>query len=174
MKNGLTITVTLRKRDTGYKVWAFCTDDMNGARTAAQILVDSPTFRHCFAVATDWQGDMMFECRPSGTSAPQVVQVPQYPQAALPTHGYGPAPQLPRTGSYGTQSGYGAAPSRSGYGAPPVPTGRSYGPAPVPHQQQVRVTVQPVQQPHPSLGARDAYGPPPVPHGPPKLLGSGK
>lgn len=166
MKNGLTITVTLRKRDTGWKVWSYATDDANGAKTSAQILVDSSTFRNCYAVAVDWQGDIMFECRPGEVGGEFVV-----PQAVPHVHVPMAAPvvqQLPQPqyGSYGTPgvapaapSGYGAPPTPThGYGAPPAPTGRSYGPAPVP-QQVVRPSY-PQQQPHvPRSHPQQSYAP---------------
>jgi hypothetical protein len=151
--NGLVVTVVIRKRVTGYRVFSFQTDDEGLARIAAQALVDSVAFRGTYAVLTDWNGQMISECRPQG-DAP-VVMVPT-PTAPVVTGAPAPAPQR--------------LPQASRYGAPPSPTA-GYGPAPV---QVVRPTYAPQPRVPQALpfGTRDAYGPPPTPTH--RMLGPGK
>lgn len=165
MKTGLVITVTLRKRDTGYRIWAFQTDNQEWAKTAAQILVNSTTFRNCFAVGTDWEGEIVFECRPEGDQVPRGTSVPPVYVPPVPAPAALPAP------GYGQVHGHR---QRDAYGPPPAPTGRSYGPAPVPQAPQVHYgqVVNPTYPNQPSFPHRSAYGAPPVPN--PRLLGGGK
>lgn len=158
MSKGLTITVTLRKRDTGWRVWAFQSENLDWARAAAQILVDSPTFRHCYAVATDWNGDIMFECRPQEV-APPPAPVPRMPP---PQRAYGyaqmqAAPVPPPSVQERMMSRPSLSQSYPSYGPPPVPS------------EEIVVYPEPARTSH-----RSAYGPPPpLPHNMPKLLGNG-
>ncbi len=92
------ITIALRRRATGYKEGAFMCEDLNAAWTFANILVRSQEFAHCYAVATNWRGDVVFTCPREQAPAPAPVH--------LPAPGYGhrsqahvhqaPAPHDPR------------------------------------------------------------------------------
>lgn len=89
-RHGPSITVTLRKVSTGYKILAFCTDDMNGAYAMSQVLIASPAYSRCYAVATGWEGNVLFEVRGAVQTHPQaMVAAPQ------PTHGYTLPPASP-------------------------------------------------------------------------------
>jgi len=54
------VTLTIRKRSTGYKVAALAVDSLEHAWTIANLLVRSPEYSRCFVVGTNWTGDEIF------------------------------------------------------------------------------------------------------------------
>jgi hypothetical protein len=96
MARGQNITVTLRRVASGHKVCAFAMDDLNHAYSIAMVLVRSPEYSRCYAVATDWQGDALFNVQPDQVAqAPAPYHAPApppvYPQHQL--QAYAPQPQ---------------------------------------------------------------------------------
>lgn len=132
-RHGPAVTVTLRKVSTGYKILAFYTEDMNGAYAMAQVLIASPSYNRCYAVATGWEGNVLFEVRGASQAHPQAVvpqmqayvPSPQYVEqrqeyrAVLPPLQLSPAPRMPRQDSYGPEPQM----VDSGYGVRMLPSG---------------------------------------------------
>jgi hypothetical protein len=98
-KGGPGVTVTLRKVSTGHRVCAFQLDDLNHAYSIAMVLVRSREYMRCYAVATDWQGDVLFNLQPEQVAqgpAPYVAPQPQPQHYALPQPQYPVQPQYPQ------------------------------------------------------------------------------
>ena len=131
MAKGQSITVALRKVSSGHRVTAFQMDDMNHAYSIATILLRSPEYSRCFAVALDFQGDQIFHLTPEQvTQAPAPYCVPQQqaPQPQYAPQGYAQpqyAPALPQYAPPPQQpppfQGYPAQYPQQGY-AQPHPT----------------------------------------------------
>lgn len=88
-------TVSFRRITTGYKETAFSTDSLDSARVMAQILVQNPQFAHCYAVATDSMGNVVFNLT-TAPPAPQPQPQPYYqpaPYAPARLPAYQPQPQ---------------------------------------------------------------------------------
>lgn len=98
-----TITVTLRRRASGYRASAFIAESLDWAHALASAVLASPAFGDYFAVATDWTGREMFTI---GLAVPMQA-APQVQQAAAwsPAQPYHqpqlPAYQAPQQGAYG-------------------------------------------------------------------------
>jgi hypothetical protein len=90
---GASFTVFIRRIDSGARVTAFQTDDLNHAYSMATVIIRSPEYCRCYAVATDWQGTVCFNVQPQVRApapyqapapgyAPQLQQVPAYARPA--------------------------------------------------------------------------------------------
>jgi hypothetical protein len=90
MSKSLSITVTIRKISSGYKVTAFAGENQDHLYSICKVLMKSPEYARCYCVALDWQGEPLFEVRPEEAS-PAPYQMPQR------------APQLPQQTDYGYQ-----------------------------------------------------------------------
>ena len=82
-----TVTLAVRKRSSGYRLFACSVDSMDHAYALANLIARSPEYSRCFVTALDQFGDELFSV---GLSAP-VAAVPTTPHAtssprrALPT-----------------------------------------------------------------------------------------
>lgn len=107
-----TVTVAIRKIQTGHRVFVFGMEDMNHAYSVAKILIASPAYAHCYAVGTSWNGDTLFNVQPEAQhpapyQAPQPAQLPYYPP---PQHAYPQHQGYPQQQHYQQQPQYPALP----------------------------------------------------------------
>lgn len=123
------VTLTLRKRSSGYRVTTFQAEDFNHAHALAGILIASDVYGRCFVRATDWQGNELFVLGLDKAAADRLQEpAPQ----ALPTY-------QPATLRAAVRNPYGAAVQDAEvfeveepasqfarYGVPPVPTGSRF------------------------------------------------
>lgn len=77
MSNRLMYTIQFRRIRSGFKEASILTDDLNHGVQMAQILIRSPAYAHCYAVVTDWQGNVISQI--SNAPPPQQYQQPYYP-----------------------------------------------------------------------------------------------
>lgn len=87
------VTLTIRRRSSGYKVAALAVDSLDHAWALANIIVRSPEYARCFVVGVGWDGAEVFSV--GFTAQPPVA--PAYPPA-LPSPSY--APQYPVGDAY--------------------------------------------------------------------------
>lgn len=88
---GASFTVFIRRIDSGARVTAFQTDDLNHAYSMATVIIRSPEYCRCYAVATDWQGTVCFNVQPQVQApapyqAPTLDYAPQLQQARAPVY----------------------------------------------------------------------------------------
>src|SRR4051812_31465132 len=75
------VTLTIRKRSSGYRLAALACDSLEHAWSIANVLVRSPEYSRCFIVAVHWDGSELFSV--GLASAPPMPSAPAY--AARPT-----------------------------------------------------------------------------------------
>lgn len=92
------VTVTVRKRSSGYRLFACAVDSLEHAHTLANLIARSVEYARCFVTATDQFGNELFSVGlNSPVVAPQQSYAPTY-APALPH--YAPARAVPETDSY--------------------------------------------------------------------------
>lgn len=73
-----TVTLTIRKRSTGYKIAALGVESLDHAWTIANVLVRSSEYARCFVVALNWDGSELFSVGFTPAPSAQVYSTPSY------------------------------------------------------------------------------------------------
>lgn len=108
------ITLTLRRRKSGFRITTFLAEDMNNAYALAQILLASETYGRCYIVGSSWDNAELFVMGLDKVSRP--VEEPEVQQ--LPPHQIHVQVVAPAQPAF-TPQPYEAPTQYSRYGAPP-------------------------------------------------------
>lgn len=116
------ITLTLRRRKSGWRVTTFLAEDLNNAHALAQILLASETYGRCYIVGSSWDNAELFVMGLNQVARPTEEQeVQQLPPHHVQVQVVDPYAQ--RVQPAFTQQEYGAPTQHSRYGSPPpLPT----------------------------------------------------